>query len=51
LVFDLSVKKPWDNYWADGIGGTSKSLEEKRQMQGRRGKFAMLWRKKGQAAV
>lgn len=33
LVLDVSVKKPQTNCWAEGIGGTSGSLEEKRQMQ------------------
>lgn len=27
LVFDLSVKKPWTNCWAIGIGRTSRFLE------------------------
>ena len=30
LVLDLSVKKPWANCWAEGIGRTSRSLEEKK---------------------
>ena len=44
LVLDLSVKKPWANCWAEGIGGTSWGGEcpmDRRQMQEkvRRGEF------------
>lgn len=48
---DLSVKKPWANCWAEGIGGTSGSLEASRQTEGRRGEFAMLKREKSWPAM
>ena len=36
LVLDLSVKKPWANCWAEGIGGTSGSLEARERCKERR---------------
>lgn len=34
LVLDPSVKELWANYWAEGIGGTSGSLEASRRTRG-----------------
>jgi hypothetical protein len=39
MIFDLSIKKPWTNYWVEGIGGTSGSLEKKKQTQEWSGEF------------
>ena len=42
MVLDLSVKRPWGDFWEEGIGGTSMSLEADRQTQRRRGEFAVM---------
>jgi hypothetical protein len=37
LVLDLSVKKPWANCWAEGIGRIFRFLEENRRGEERGG--------------
>jgi hypothetical protein len=37
MVLDLSIKKPWANCCAEGIGGTSRSLQKETEA-GERGR-------------
>ena len=51
MVLDLSVKKPWTNYWVKGIDGSSGSLEARDRCKGGEESHHVLEREKPSSHV